>query len=122
MAATDCDIVVVRDSEVSELGNLQRGDVHHGHPLYNIEQAIIEPASTFRSPREVAELDDVSFALRRRILQAWESDIRSEMVAEDEGGPVQEIESTTLQDIQHAEELLAMKAGGKKKPALSASA
>ncbi len=122
MADTDCDIVVVRDRDVSELGNVQSGKVVQGHPRYDIEEAIIRPASTFRSPREVAELDDVSHALRRRILQAWESDIRSTMVAENEGGPIQQIESVTLQDIQHAEALLAERASGEDDPSLSASA
>lgn len=121
MADTHCDIVVVRDSDVSGLDNLQSGEAQRGRPPYDIEQAIIRPAGTFRSPREVIELD-ASFAIRRRILQAWESDIRSEMVAENEGGPIQEIESITLQDIQEAEALLEQESTGKKKVAHSASA
>jgi hypothetical protein len=52
---------------------------------------------------------ELSVALRERILQAWEYDIRAEMAEENEGGPVGDIDVNALDDIVSAKQLLRKK-------------
>jgi hypothetical protein len=54
-------------------------------------------------------MDEVSIALRKRILQAWEYDLRAEMIAENEGGSPREIDVDALDDIRSAIDVLAMR-------------
>lgn len=77
-----------------------------GVPTYDLEQAITSPEKTFASPMEVASTDELSAALRKRILQAWQMDIQAQMVAVDEGGPVTRIDISSPKEISEARELL----------------
>ena len=81
-----------------------------GVPRHDLEHAITHPDETFESPQQVANLSDVSIDLRKRILQAWEYDIRAEMAEENEGGAVKPIDVNALDDILSARALLEMKA------------
>jgi nucleotide-binding universal stress UspA family protein len=109
MAEADCDIIVVRERDTASVPNAEEKPFF-GIPKYDIEEAILNPQATFRSPQHVAYLSDFSPDFRRRILQAWEHDIRAEMVEENEGGPVQGVDLKTLKDVQAAKALLEMKA------------
>ena len=110
MANADCDILVVRDEDSQETAGVEERPVR-GEPRYDLEHAITHPDDTFESPQQVANLSDISVDLRRRILQAWEYDIRAEMVEENEGGPVRDINVNALDDILSAKALLDMQAG-----------
>ncbi|HSM31689.1 MAG TPA: universal stress protein [Woeseiaceae bacterium] len=110
IAKADCDILVVRDDDSQEIAGVEERPVT-GEPRYDLEHAITHPDDTFESPQQVANLSEISVDLRKRILQAWEYDIRAEMVEENEGGPVRDIDVNTLDDILSAKALLDMKAG-----------
>ena len=110
MANADCDILVVRDDDSEEVAGVDEQPIR-GVPRYDLENAITHPDDMFESPQQVANLSDISVDLRKRILQAWEYDIRAEMAEENEGGPVREIDVNALDDILSAKALLDMKAG-----------
>src|SRR4051794_38415682 len=50
-----------------------------------LTRAKLNPARTFKSPMDVVETDDIEAAEKLAILQAWESDERALLRAEDEG-------------------------------------
>jgi hypothetical protein len=76
-------------------------------PKYDLEAAITNPQETFESPQEVVNAVEISFDLKRRILQAWEYDIRAQMTEENEGGPVSRgIDVDVLDDIRAASDTL----------------
>jgi universal stress protein E len=108
MADTNCDIVVVRERDSANLPDAEERPFY-GVPKYDLEHAIINPKAAFRSPKHVPHLDDVSIDLRRRILQAWEYDIRAGMADENEGGPVTDINANDLDEIRSAQALLKEK-------------
>lgn len=105
MAQTNADILIVRDSDRANIPDTATGPFH-GVPNYDLEQAISDPRNSFASPQEVVDMDGVSIGLRKRILQAWEYDIRAEMVNENEGGPVRNIDSGSLDEIHAATKAL----------------
>ena len=111
MAAAECDILVVRDDEASRVPDEPSRTRYEGEPKYDLENAIVDPESTFGSPLAVAQLTEVSTDFRRRILQAWEYDVRAEMTVENEGGPVaRDVDANALDDIETARQILDMKA------------
>lgn len=84
----------------------QSSKAKQGVPAFDIEHAITTPEKTFESPMEVANSEELSVALRKRILQAWQMDIQAQMVAVDEGGPVTKIDISSLKEISAAREQL----------------
>lgn len=102
MADAGCDIFVVRDEDSRDSIPESRDDSARGVPRYDVERAVVDPQSAFRSPAEVAGMRDVSIDLRRRILQAWEYDIRAGLAEENEGGPVRETNPDALDEIRRA--------------------
>lgn len=108
MAEMSCDILVVKDRDLSGVPKMAT-DPGRGTPKYNLEHAIIDPENTFESPLRVANVSEISIGLRKRILQAWEFDIRAEMEAENEGGAIGDINVNTLDQIVSAKEILKMK-------------
>lgn len=108
MAQTNCDIFVVRDPSRVSVPDAD-SEMVYGTPKYDLECAITNPEKTFRSPKEVAKLDEVSVEFRDRILQAWEYDIRAKMAEENEGGPVQDIRVDALDGIRAARKSLGTK-------------
>ena len=108
MAETNCDILVVRDRDLSSVPEVAVSPLH-GVPKYDLEHAIMDPEGTFESPQEVANVSEISIDLRRRILQAWEYDIRASMEEENEGGAVRDIDVNALDTIVSAKALLDMK-------------
>lgn len=112
MSKAGCDIVILRERETGDIAEAKRTPVT-GEPAYDLGKAITNPEATFDSPQEVANLTDVSVALRKRILQAWEYDLRAELAEENEGGPVREdVDMSALDAIFVAKELLNMKERG----------
>jgi len=105
MAETDADILVVRDRVFAGLPNTAESPFY-GVPKYDLEHAITHPEATFDSPQMVANLPEISVELRKRILQAWEYDIRAEMAEENEGGPTKDIDINALDEIFSAKALL----------------
>jgi universal stress protein E len=114
IAETDCDILIVRDGDSSNVID-GAASPFYGVPRHDLESAIIDPQDAFESPWEVVNLSDTSIDLRKRILQAWEYDIRAEMEAENEGGFVKEIDVNALDEILSAKELLDAKQNGSRK-------
>lgn len=108
MAETNTDMLIVRERDLSRVPDATKSPVY-GVPKYDLEHAITRPAATFDSPLAVANLAEISVELRRRILQAWECDIRAEMADENEGGRAREIEVDVLDEIFSARALLEMK-------------
>lgn len=108
LAEMSCDILVVKDRDLSGVPKAA-AEPSHGKPKYDLEHAIIDPENTFESPLRVANVSEISIELRKRILQAWEFDIRAEMEAENEGGAVGDINVNVLDQIISAKELLKMK-------------
>lgn len=90
------------DTDVPE----EAQNAKQGTPAFDLEQAITVPEKTFDSPMEVATSDALSLELRKRILQAWQADIQAQMVAVDEGGPVNKIDISGLKEISAARKLL----------------
>ena len=109
MSESNCDILVVRERDIQDMPAVEKSPVY-GVPKYDLEHAIINPEDAFESPQQVANLSDISVELRRRILQAWEHDIRAEMDVVDEGGPIADIDYKALDEILAAKSLLKMKA------------
>lgn len=108
LSETRCDILVVKDRDLSGVPRAATNP-SRGTPRYDLEHAIIDPENTFESPLRVANASEISIALRKRILQAWEFDIRAEMEAENEGGAIRDINVNILDEIISAKELLRMK-------------
>jgi nucleotide-binding universal stress UspA family protein len=108
MADTKADIFVVREHNEENIPKAA-SNPYHGKPKYDLEQAITNPSDAFSSQQDVVDMDEVSIALRKRILQAWEYDLRAEMIAENEGGSPREIDVDALDDIRSAIDVLAMR-------------
>ena len=111
LSEMNCDILVVKDRDLSGVPKAAT-DPSCGTPKFDVERAIIDPESTFESPLRAANASEISIGLRKRILQAWEFDIRAEMEAENEGGAIRDINVNTLDEIISAKELLRMKQKG----------
>lgn len=106
IADTDTDILVVRERNFEYVPDIAKSP-SSGVPKYDLEHAITNPESAFESPNDVANMPEISFELRNRILQVWEYDIRAEMADENEGGPVRDIDVNALNEIYTARDLLA---------------
>ncbi|MGD2172769.1 MAG: universal stress protein [Gammaproteobacteria bacterium] len=101
MAGTDCDILIVREGDASQVPDAVPKPLR-GEPKYDLNKALTWPQAVFDSPAQVARQSAISCELRNRILQAWEYDIRAEMLAESEGGTVKDIDAGTLDEIEAA--------------------
>ncbi len=101
LADATCDVLYVKDRSATH-AVAKRSAAAHGEPLIDVEQAIIDPAGSFSSPRAVAEADAISIALRIRILDAWEHDIRALLLAEGEGGSGGSVDIDRMDEINEA--------------------
>ncbi|HEV8340754.1 MAG TPA: hypothetical protein VGR30_00100 [Candidatus Binatia bacterium] len=52
--------------------------------MVDLEKALINPGSVFRTPEEVLQSNDLSREQKIEILRRWEYDVRELQVAEDE--------------------------------------
>lgn len=110
IAESNCDTLIVRDRDMSGVPDTASSPVY-GVPKYDLEKAVVDPEGTFESPQQVANVSEISIALRRRILEAWEYDIRAEMDEENEGGAIRDIDVNALDKIVSAKAFLDMKQG-----------
>lgn len=101
LALAPCDVVFIKDSQDTQTPAADNRPTQ-GIPAYDLEKAVLDPEHIFGSPEAVAEAQEISLALRKRILQIWEQDIRSQMVEEDEGGPIKDINVDLLDKISLA--------------------
>jgi nucleotide-binding universal stress UspA family protein len=121
MADTDCDRLIVRERDRSRVPDARTAPFY-GVPRYDLEGAITDPQKVFRSPEDVAAMSEISIALRKRILQAWEYDIRAALTEENEGGPVHDVDVNALAEIRSAKNRLSAmqrKPGNGNNPTLS---
>jgi len=105
MADAGCDVFVMREPDEARLPDTSAQMVS-GTADVDLVEAIVNPQAVFSSPLQVAMLEEVSVELRRRILQAWEYDIRAAMVEENEGGLVGDIDADALGEIEAAKAAL----------------
>tara|TARA_R110002096_G_scaffold50152_1_gene131936 strand:+ start:11812 stop:13107 length:1296 start_codon:yes stop_codon:yes gene_type:complete len=94
LADTSCDILFVKDDAETKIPLPDERPLRGSVPA-DLEKALTDPPAFFGSPSSVAKHQEFSPALRRRILQMWEQDVRARMREEGEGGPVR----TTLADV-----------------------
>src|SRR5215472_1473439 len=76
-------LIHVDDTSVPEQKCKPTGVGHARAELFG--RAKLNPASTFKSPMDVVETDDIDLAAKLAILKAWEADERALLRAEDEG-------------------------------------
>ena len=75
---------------------------------FELEQAIVAPASTFVRPGDVLNVREISDALKARILQSWRLDVHRHLTHSTRDVPDLD-EFTTLQEINQALEHLEKK-------------
>ena len=107
MADANTDVLIVRERDLARVATAVESPFY-GVPKYDLEHAITYPEATFDSPQKVAILPEISIELRKRILQAWEYDIRAAMAEENEGGQTRDIDVNALDEIISASALLEM--------------
>ncbi|HNP65256.1 MAG TPA: universal stress protein [Woeseiaceae bacterium] len=103
LAETPCDVLFVKDDAEARIPVASEPPLR-GTPPIDLERALTDPQAFFGSPLSVASHEQISPALRRRILQIWEQYVRAQMTAEGEGGTV----GTTSVDVM--DEIHAAKA------------
>lgn len=87
LARAGCDLLVVREADDVEAPVADELPVV-GEAGIDPELAILDPASTFPSPGRVLDVDGFSVMLKKRILDAWERDIKK---ADESNGKLREI-------------------------------
>ena len=87
LAGATCDVLFVRDRiGPGGLPSTSRPPVQ-GLPAIDVERALLDPDVVFdHSPDKLAGEERLSKAMRRRLLQVWEADLKAELVQTDEGG------------------------------------
>lgn len=101
LTGSSCDVVILPE-RAAETAT----DSLTGESRIDLETAMVNPEAVFGSPAALADCDDLSAALRLRLLRIWESDVRAEMREEEEGGPVGPTRAGLLQRIHRARERL----------------
>ncbi len=106
LSTVPCDVVFLKEAKGAKIPQADERP-RRGMPSVNIEMAITQPDKAFESPGAVVENDDLTVGLRRRILDAWELDVNSQMRAENEGGPILKAPANLLMEISRAKKSLA---------------
>ena len=106
LAESPCDVLFVKDSEYATIPVAEQTPIH-GTPAFELETAITNPERTFGSPQKLANSSGISVALKKRILQVWEQDVRAQQAEENEGGIVKKTSAKVLSDINRASASLA---------------
>ena len=73
-----------------------------GHAAVDLEQAILDPACAFGSPAAIAAAEELSVAMRRRLLRIWAQDVRGQLAETNEGGPPVDVDASVLGKIDAA--------------------
>lgn len=111
LSEAPCDVLFVKESAQVEIPAEQE-EIRKGVAQVNLEMAITHPEETFKSPLAVVEADQLSRDVRKRILDAWELDVQSELNEEYEGGPVRPTRAGVLREINSAKMHLGKTADG----------
>lgn len=106
LAETACDVLFVKDDAEITIPLPDERPLRGSVPV-DLERALTDPPAFFESPMTVAKHESFSPALRRRILQMWEQDVRARMREEGEGGPVRTTLADVLNEINEAKIALA---------------
>lgn len=102
LAESPCDVIFVKDDDKGGYPKTEAQTLH-GDPIYDLEQAIMDPAKVFGSPNTIVHASEISVPLRNRILEIWKRDVQAEMTEEDEGGPVLATNADLLNAISLAQ-------------------
>jgi len=106
LAEAPCDLLFIK--ETNELSAPRAASPPQtAHPDVNLEMAIIYPEKAFKTPLAVARADHLSQELRSRLLDIWAMDVKAQLRAENEGGPVRSTQAGVLKEIQSARRELA---------------
>jgi universal stress protein E len=105
LSESPCDVLFIKDREGARVPSAEQRP-RTVVPDLDLEMAITHPEKAFNTPRAVVESSQLSPALRRRILDAWERDIRAQQRVENEGGPVLPTEAGVLEEISDARDSL----------------
>lgn len=103
LSEAPCDVLFVKEHAGEPTAEAQPG---RGRSDVDIEMAITHPEKAFRTPLAVAEAEQLSRDLRRRILDAWEQDLRTAQ-RDDRAG---EAPAGVLQEIRRARQALGQSA------------
>lgn len=106
LADTTCDVLFVKDDPEASIPAAVEPPLRGTAPA-GLERALTDPEEFFGSPMSVVDHGRISPALRRRILQIWERDLRAQMASEGEGGPVQPTLVNRMDEIQAANDRLS---------------
>ncbi len=76
------------------------------HNKINIEMALLDPTSIFKTPSEVVDNNSLTKEQKLAILKRWEYDAKELEIADDENMAAQNNGADILDDILHAIDLL----------------
>ncbi len=106
LAETPCDVLFVKDDPEARIPVASERPLRGTAPI-DLERALTDPEAFFGSPLSVASHQQLSPAIRRRILQIWEQDVRAKMTAEGEGGAVGSTSVDVMDEIHAAKARLS---------------
>ncbi len=106
LARSKCDVIFAKRLDYSEIPVSQERPIP-GKPVMDVEAAIVRPDTVFESPAAVVKQSELSHPLRMHILEAWEQDIRANMMMQEEGGMSGSADLDTLKHVQAAVKELA---------------
>jgi hypothetical protein len=72
------------------------------HSQLNVKEALLNPASVFKHPKEVLDCGDLSREQKIEILRRWEYDVRELQVADEEGMTAPQPPAVTLDIVLDA--------------------
>ncbi|MEQ9452025.1 MAG: universal stress protein [Pseudomonadales bacterium] len=102
LSRAECDVVFVPSDELaSENAEAAEGfySAPQGQADFDLERAIVNPASVFSDPQSLLEAESISVSLRRRILQSWRLDLHGLLTDIAEGGENTEAQVDTLDQV-----------------------
>jgi universal stress protein E len=97
-----CDVLFVKPAGDSDVAEVAPSPPRHGRPAIDLERAVLDPRRTFGSPQAIVTADELSVAMRRRLLRIWAQDVRAALNETNEGGPPLDVDASVLADIDAA--------------------
>ncbi len=102
LGRTRCDVVFLRPAEAPPPTAAVEQTVQ-GLPAVDVEKALTDPDIVFdHSPEKLAAEERLSVEMRERLLEVWEQDLKSALVAEDDGAATVSAESQLIPAIVRA--------------------
>jgi len=99
---TPCDVLFVKQAEDSIAAAATASAPRRGRPVIDLERAVLDPRRTFGSPQAIVATDELSVAMRRRLLRVWAQDVRAALNETNEGGPPLDVDASLLGEIDAA--------------------